>query len=315
MDARSRYVRTARARGQRAPDRRRNERTTHDPLDDERLPAHDQHHPAPRPPCPRRLGVRDVHGRRCPAGHVRDRWPTTPTGSPPRSAASGSARAIPLARSCGTTRSTSRRTSPSRAWALCSTRSTSACREQLVYVTNHAGDRVVLVDASLLPVIGPSRRSSRRSRRGSSSATATRRRWSPRAARCTATTSSSPLRRPASTTRNRTRTPRRRCVTRAARRATPKASCTRIARRTCTRSRPAPRRSWGWMPLIACLAIVPQFHANAWGMPYAAFLSGRRCSCLVGSSRPSRWRGSSPPSDRRSRPRCPPCGPILPLRQ
>ncbi len=27
--------------------------------------------------------------------------------------------------------------------------------EQLVYVTNHAGDRVVLVDASLLPVIGP----------------------------------------------------------------------------------------------------------------------------------------------------------------
>jgi fatty-acyl-CoA synthase len=28
-------------------------------------------------------------------------------------------------------------------------------RDQLVYVTNHAGDRVVLVDASLLPVIGP----------------------------------------------------------------------------------------------------------------------------------------------------------------
>ena len=28
-------------------------------------------------------------------------------------------------------------------------------REQLVYVTNHAGDRVVIVDASLLPVIGP----------------------------------------------------------------------------------------------------------------------------------------------------------------
>ena len=28
-------------------------------------------------------------------------------------------------------------------------------REQLVYVTNHAGDRVVIVDASLLSVIGP----------------------------------------------------------------------------------------------------------------------------------------------------------------
>jgi len=27
-------------------------------------------------------------------------------------------------------------------------------REQLVYVTDHAGDRVVIVDASLLPIIG-----------------------------------------------------------------------------------------------------------------------------------------------------------------
>ena len=39
-------------------------------------------------------------------------------------------------------------------WAPCCTRSTSACsREQLTYIANHAEDRVVFVDDSLVPLL------------------------------------------------------------------------------------------------------------------------------------------------------------------
>ena len=98
------------------------------------------------------------------------------------------------------------------------------------------------------------------------------RRSSPPAGRSTATTSSSPPRSPASTTRSRTSSPPPACATRAAPRAIPKASCTRTARRTCTPS-PRARRRLG-SSRRPVLAIVPQFHASGWGLPYAAFLSG-----------------------------------------
>ena len=67
---------------------------------------------------------------------------------------------------------------------------------------------------------------------------------------------------------------RRRCATRAARPATPRACSTRTARSRCTRPRSA------WPTGSACraadrvLTIVPMFHANAWGLPFGAALAG-----------------------------------------
>ena len=46
------------------------------------------------------------------------------------------------------------------------------------------------------------------------------------------------------------------------------------------------------------LPVVPMFHGNAWGIPYAACWSAPTCCCRTGSRRRRRWPGSS----RRSRP-------------
>ncbi len=37
------------------------------------------------------------------------------------------------------------------------------------------------------------------------------------------------------------------------------------------------------------LPVVPMFHANAWGLPYAAVMAGADCSCRTGSCSPRRW--------------------------
>ena len=66
----------------------------------------------------------------------------------------------------------------------------------------------------------------------------------------------------------------RRCVTRRARPATRRASSTRTARRTCTRSRRPRRPRSDLSERDRILTIVPMFHANAWGIPYAAFICG-----------------------------------------
>ena len=86
-----------------------------------------------------------------------------------------------------------------------------------------------------------------------------------------------------------------------------RASCTRTARRTCTPAVCTPS-VLGLEPRDRALAIVPQFHASGWGLPYAAFLSGASLLMPAATSRPSRS-GSSPPSGRRCRPRCRRCGP------
>ena len=62
-----------------------------------------------------------------------------------------------------------------------------------------------------------------------------------------------------------TRTRPRRCVTRAAPPATPRASCTRTARRGCTRWRSLLADSLGAREHDRILPVVPMFHANAWG--------------------------------------------------
>ena len=80
---------------------------------------------------------------------------------------------------------------------------------------------------------------------------------------------------------------RRRCATPPARRATRRASSTATARRTCTRWRSAwDRCGLTWPDRV--LPIVPMFHANAWGLPYAALMTG---ASLV---MPDRWLQAEP---------------------
>ena len=93
--------------------------------------------------------------------------------------------------------------------------------------------------------------------------------------RCSATTSCSPRRAPpASSSPRSTNAPPRRCVTRAAPPATRRVSSTRTARRSCTRWRRAPERGGATPTDDRMLPIVPMFHANAWGTPYAAWMAG-----------------------------------------
>ena len=87
----------------------------------------------------------------------------TPTASSARRAkrlavgaagSSGSSAATASRRSAGTTTSTSRRTSGSRAAASCSTRSTCGCTRTTSRTSRtHAGDKAVIVDRSLLPLL------------------------------------------------------------------------------------------------------------------------------------------------------------------
>ena len=76
---------------------------------------------------------------------------------PARGRADEARRARPAtgsARSAGTRRSTSRRTSRSRAiGAVLHTLNIRLFPEQLAYVINHAEDRVIIVDDSLIPVL------------------------------------------------------------------------------------------------------------------------------------------------------------------
>ena len=77
-----------------------------------------------------------------------------------------------------------------------------------------------------------------------------------------------------SSRRSRTRTRPPRCVTRAARPATRRASSTRTARPSCTRW-----ARWSPTPPAVCerdtiMPVVPMFHANAWGLCQAAVMAG-----------------------------------------
>ena len=107
-----------------------------------------------------------------------------------------------------------------------------------------------------------------------------------------------------------TRTPPRRCATRAARPGCRRASCTRTARRCCTRSA-SPRatrcRSASRSATRSC-PVVPMFHANAWGYPYIATMIGVEARVSRGrtstrsrcSTRSSRRASRGPRACRRS---------------
>ena len=143
--------------------------------------------------------------------------------------------------------------------------------EQLTYIANHAEDRVVFVDDVARAGAREDRadvRDGRALRRDGRR----RRGLAPeRAALRGAARASSPT---SSTTRSSTTARRQASATRAARRATPRASSTRTARRSCTRSTVCIADNLGLRSTDRVLPVVPMFHANAWGIPYAAPLTG-----------------------------------------
>ena len=150
--------------------------------------------------------------------------------------------------------------------------------EQLTYIVNHAEDEVIFVDRSLRrPALAAARRRSRPCATSWSWTTGratcpTRR---PAASSCTTTRSCWPPRRPSSS-RSTTRTGPRRCATRRAPPATPRASSTRTARPSCTRwARSWPTRS-ARRERDTILPVVPMFHANAWGLAHAAVACRRQ---------------------------------------
>ena len=75
---------------------------------------------------------------------------------------------------------------------------------------------------------------------------------------------------------------RRRCATPRARPATRRACCTATARPCCTPTRSRMPDALGLSGSDVTLPVVPMFHVNAWGVPYAA-RDGRRASwCFPG---------------------------------
>ena len=145
--------------------------------------------------------------------------------------------------------------------------------EQLAYVIDHGQDRVVIVDATVLPLlakvadqiptvehyvlVGRGRHQRARRRAG-----------------LTATRTCSRRRRRRTTGPSWTSARRWRCATRAARPATPRASSTATARPGCTRSRNLSGNVLGLTEHDSVLPVVPMFHANAWGLPYAGWMAG-----------------------------------------
>ena len=96
-----------------------------------------------------------------------------------------------------------------------------------------------------------------------------------RAASCTTTRTLLAARRAGRVRTSTTRTGPRRCVTRAAPPATPRASCTPTARPCCTRWACMTRRRARRAPSpTSILPVVPMFHANAWGLAHAAVAAG-----------------------------------------
>ena len=172
--------------------------------------------------------------------------------------------------------------------------------EQLAYIVNHAGDRVIIVDDVLAPLLAPRRRpSSRRSSATSSSATATRRpledaaRDSAEFVRYEDAARRRRSRRRSTSPRS-TSGPRRRCVTRAAPPATRRVSSTRTVPRSCTpsASRPAPVVAVHVeRPPPPDRADVPRQRVGR----AVRGVDGRRrpAHARAATCRPSRWRSSS----------------------
>ena len=187
--------------------------------------------------------------------------------------------------------------------------------EQLAYVINHAEDKVVIVDDSLVPLLAKivaeltTRRALRRRRR--------RRRVVARSPsiRCCVTTTLL-AGEPTTTTGPRSTNARpRRCVTRREPRAIPKGVAYSHRCAFLHSLAAMTPNALGFSERDRILMIVPMFHANVWGIPYAAFMCGADLSCRAGSCRPSRSRAWCMKNVSRSRARYRRSGPTSSLRR
>ena len=189
------------------------------------------------------------------------------------SSTSASRPAIASPRSAGTTASTSRPTSASRSPAASSTRSTSASTP-----TSSPTSSTTRTTASSSWTKRCCRSGSRCARRSTCrssivvGATKPVRRRLPRL-RSAARAGAKPAARPAGSRRERRPRP---CATRPARRATRRACSTRTARSCCTRSASRSIRHGHQRSATSMLPVVPMFHANAWGLPFAAVMVGAK---------------------------------------
>lgn len=145
--------------------------------------------------------------------------------------------------------------------------------EQLSHIVNHADDRIVIVDDSLVPLLARVVRELPPSRRSWSSARATPRRWRATAPPSCATTSSSPPRSPAAWPEVDERSAASMCYT-SGTTGDPK-GVVYSHRSTFLHAMAVQSASLiGITEADRVLTIVPMFHVNAWGLPYGAFLSG-----------------------------------------
>ena len=146
--------------------------------------------------------------------------------------------------------------------------------EDIAFIANHAEDRFLIVDDVLLPLFEQFR---------AEEWTRTASSWCrSRANRCRRRsldyeellqTATGDLRIP----RDGRGRSRARCATRRAPPASPRASSTRTARRSCTRWCSALPDAIGHLAAHdVLLPVVPMFHANAWGIPYAAAMLGMK---------------------------------------
>ena len=150
--------------------------------------------------------------------------------------------------------------------------------DQVGYIATHAGDYAVIVDASLIPlfaqvlplaetirhviVSGPADEEALAALAGPRPRGALLRGAARRRVRPPSTGRSSTSGRPPP------------CATRAGPPGCPRASPTATAPPTCTRWRSCTMNGLGVGEHDRVMPIVPQFHANAWGLPYAAMMSG-----------------------------------------
>ncbi len=150
--------------------------------------------------------------------------------------------------------------------------------DQVVYIADHAEDQALFFDLTFLPLVEAI---AHRVKTIKTFVAMTDRAHMPADEQdrrtCSATRSSSSreqrcLRLADASTRTR----RPRSATPRARPATRRACSTATARRCCTPSRsPCPTRSTA-RPRDVILPVVPMFHVNAWGLPYAACMMGSK---------------------------------------
>ena len=149
------------------------------------------------------------------------------------------------------------------------------------YIADHAGDDVVIVDPTLVPLLAqvlphapghPARHRHRRRRTRPSSCRSPS--WSRSAAPCTRTRRCSPASRTPSTGPKWTSGPPRRCATPAARPGHPKGVVYSHRSMHLHSMAVCMNGVFGMSDADRVLPVVPMFHANAWGLPYAAMLSG-----------------------------------------